>query len=82
MIFIVIGMINRLVYSVLLFLIIFSIVHYLKPGLIYNEKGGFRQFGLGYKQKTVVPIWVFSIVLAVLCYLTLFYVDKYTTFHI
>jgi hypothetical protein len=72
-------MINRLAYSVLLFLIIFSIVHYFKPGLIYNEKGGFRQFGLGYKQKTVIPIWVFSIVLAVFCYLILFYVDKYVT---
>ena len=68
---------NRLMYSVLLFLTIFSIVHYLKPGLIYNEKGGFRQFGLGYKQKTVIPIWVVSIVLAIACYLFLYYLEKY-----
>ncbi len=72
-------MLNRLVYSILLFLIIFSIIHYFKPGLIYNEKGGFRQFGLGYKQKTVIPIWIVSIILAVLCYLILFYLDKYST---
>lgn len=64
-------------YSVLLFLTIFSIVQYLKPGLIYNEKGGFRQFGLGYKQKTVIPIWVISIVLAIACYLFLYYLEKY-----
>ena len=44
---------------------------------IYNEKGGFRQFGLGYKQKTVIPIWVVSIVLAIACYLFLYYLEKY-----
>ena len=68
---------NRLMYSVLLFLALFSIVHFLKPGLIYNENGGFRQFGLGYKQKTVIPIWIISIVLAIICYLFLFYLEKY-----
>jgi hypothetical protein len=68
---------NRLVYSILLFLVLFSIVHFLKPGLIYNEQGGFRQFGIGYKHKTVVPIWTISIVLAIACYLFLFYLEKY-----
>lgn len=68
---------NRLMYSVLLFLALFSIVHFLKPGLIYNQNGGFRQFGIGYKQKTVIPIWLVSIVLAIACYLFLFYLEKY-----
>jgi len=68
---------NRLVYSILLFLALFSIVHFLKPGLIYNEQGGFRQFGIGYKHKTVIPIWTISIVLAIACYLFLFYLEKY-----
>jgi hypothetical protein len=68
---------NRLMYSVLLFLALFSIVHFLKPGLIYNQNGGFRQFGIGYKQKTVVPIWLVSIILAIVCYLFLFYLEKY-----
>jgi hypothetical protein len=68
---------NRLMYSVLLFLACFSIVHFLKPGLIYNENGSFRQFGIGYKQKTVIPIWVVSIVLAIACYLLFFYLEKY-----
>jgi hypothetical protein len=64
-------------FSILLFLALFSIVHFLKPGLIYNEQGGFRQFGIGYKHKTVVPIWTISIVLAIACYLFLFYLEKY-----
>ncbi len=68
---------NRLMFSILLFLALFSIVHFLKPGLIYNEQGGFRQFGIGYKHKTVVPIRTISIVLAIACYLFLFYLEKY-----
>jgi hypothetical protein len=64
---------NKLSFAILLFLIIFSVIHYLKPSLIYNEQGGFRHFGLGYKQKTVIPIWVVSIVLAIMCYLVVYY---------
>jgi hypothetical protein len=66
---------NKLSFAILLFLIIFSVIHYLKPALIYNEQGGFRHFGLGYKQKTVIPIWVVSIILAIMCYLVVYYVS-------
>ena len=55
--------------SILLFLVSFSIIHYLKPGFIYNKEGGFRPFGVGYKHKTVVPMWLIAIFLAILCYM-------------
>jgi hypothetical protein len=55
--------------SILLFLVIFTLIHHFKPALLYTEDGGFRQFGVGYKQKTVVPIWLVAIFLAILCYL-------------
>jgi len=54
--------------AILIFLILFAIVHYLKPGFAYMENGGFREFGLGYKNKTVIPIWVVVIVLAIFSY--------------
>lgn len=60
---------KKLVYSVFLFIFLFSLVHYFKPGFLYNEEGGFRQFGLGYRHKTVIPIWLIAIVLAIFCYL-------------
>jgi hypothetical protein len=66
---------NRLVSAIVIFLLIFSVIHWTKPAMIYNEHGGFRQFGIGYKQKTVIPIWVVSIVLAVLCYLFVYYLS-------
>ena len=55
--------------SILIFLLAFSLVHYIKPDLIYTKEGGFRQFGIGYKHKTVVPIWLVAIILAIFSYL-------------
>jgi hypothetical protein len=57
-----------------LFFVLFFIIHWTKPSMIYNLDGGFRPFGVGYSDKTVLPIWVIAIVLAILSYLAvLFY---------
>lgn len=66
---------NRLVSAIVAFLVLFSVIHWIKPPMIYTEHGGFRQFGIGYKQKTVIPIWVVSIILAILCYLFVYYMS-------
>jgi hypothetical protein len=55
--------------AILIFLILFTIFHLLKPGFAYTEDGGFRQFGLGYKNKTVIPVWIVAIILAIFSYL-------------
>ena len=68
---------NKLIISILLFLALFSILHYIKPGLIYTKEGGFRQFGVGYRHKTVIPIWLIAIILAILSYLTILYYLAY-----
>ena len=65
---------NRLMISIFVFLFLISIIHWTKPKLMYNEQGGFRQFGIGYKQKTVVPIRIASILLAILSYLVIYYI--------
>lgn len=59
---------NKVSIAILMFLVIFFAIHYAKPGLLYTTDGGFREFGVGYRNKTVLPIWVISIVLAILCY--------------
>jgi hypothetical protein len=64
---------NKVSLSIILFLAIFALLHYSRPSLLYNKEGGFRQFGVGYKNKTVLPIWVFAIVLAILSYLAVSY---------
>jgi hypothetical protein len=64
---------NKVSISIILFLILFSIIHVAKPKLFYNEQGGFRPFGVGYRHKTVIPIWILSILLAILSYLAISY---------
>ena len=66
---------NKVMVAILLFVVFFSAIHSLKPRMIYNEHGGFRQFGIGYKQKTIVPIWIASIILAILCYVAVYYLS-------
>jgi len=65
--------VHKLSIAVCIFLVLFSVIHSLKPALLYTPDGGFRQFGVGYKQKTVVPIWLVAIILAIFSYLGVLY---------
>jgi hypothetical protein len=60
---------NKLNFTLLLFIILFGLIHYIKPGFIYNEEGEFRPFGVGYRHKTIIPIWLVSIIVAIFSYL-------------
>jgi hypothetical protein len=64
---------NKLSVSIVLFLVLFSLIHYLKPAFIYDKNGAFRQFGIGYREKTIVSMWVVAIVLGILSYLSVSY---------
>ena len=65
------------VIAVFIFLILFGIINALRPSVIYNKDLSFRRFGIGYKNKTVIPIWLFSIVLAILVYVVVTYLFEY-----
>lgn len=60
-------------YAIALFLILFTLFHITKPSFAYGKDGEFRQFGVGYKNKTVIPIWGVSITIAIFCYLVVLY---------
>jgi uncharacterized membrane protein YozB (DUF420 family) len=55
--------------SVILFLVIFTFIVATKPRFLYNSDGSIRPFGIGYKNKTIFPIWLLSLLLGVFCYL-------------
>ena len=63
--------------SILLFMILFGIMVYLNPGFIFNRDGTMRQFGIGYRNKTVIPIWLIVIIMAYLSYLFLLYLQVF-----
>jgi hypothetical protein len=64
---------NKSTIAIIIFLCLFSLVHWMKPSFAYGPDGEFRPFGLGYRNKTVLPIWTISIVLAILSYLAVLY---------
>jgi hypothetical protein len=63
--------------AVFIFLILFGIINAFRPTIIYNKDLSFRRFGIGYKNKTVIPIWMMSIVLAILVYVLVTYLFEY-----
>jgi hypothetical protein len=60
---------NTLNFSIFLFIIIFIIIHNIKPALVYDEDGNYREFGVGYRHKTVIPIWLVAIIIAIFTYI-------------
>jgi len=72
---------NITLVSVILFVIIFGIIQMMKPACFYNRDGSIREFGIGYRNKTILPIWLLSLVLGILCYLAvLYYVNSHKIF--
>ena len=63
--------------AVFIFLILFGTINAFRPSVIYNKDLSFRRFGIGYKNKTVIPIWLMSIVLAILVYVGVTYLFEY-----
>jgi uncharacterized membrane protein YidH (DUF202 family) len=64
---------NITLIAVTLFIIIFGIIQMIKPACFYNRDGSIREFGIGYRNKTILPIWLLSLVLGILCYLAVLY---------
>lgn len=64
---------NITLVSIVIFLFLFTVVVLLKPVFLYNKDGSFRNFGIGYKNKTVVPMWLVAIILAILAYFSVLY---------
>jgi hypothetical protein len=59
--------------SIVIFIVLFGIIQLIKPAFLYNKDGSPRDFGIGYKNKTILPIWLLSIVLGIFSYLVVLY---------
>jgi hypothetical protein len=59
---------NYLNTAVLSFVVLFVMIQMIKPNLIYNMDGSLRPFGIGYRRKTVVPLWFVVILLSIFTY--------------
>lgn len=60
---------------VILYLILYSLLAFFKPNFIFdNENEVLRQFGVGYNNTTIIPLWLCSILLAIFSYFIIVYV--------
>lgn len=68
---------NATMFAIILFLIIFGSIQMIKPAFLYNTDGSIREFGVGYRNKTILPIWLLSLILGILSYLFVMYYVAY-----
>ena len=68
---------NKVNVAVLIFVFFAFAIHYNEPTMLYNETGGFREFGVGYQHKTIFPIWLVVILLAIFSYYSVLYYLAY-----
>jgi hypothetical protein len=64
---------HRPMFAILVFAVLITAFHWLKPAFAYTPEGGFRPFGIGYKHKTVMSVWVVTIILAIFSYAAIIY---------
>jgi hypothetical protein len=57
--------------SIIVFLLLFAIILVTKPNIMFDKNGKPREFGTGYKNKTILPLWLAVIILAIISYLTI-----------
>jgi heme/copper-type cytochrome/quinol oxidase subunit 2 len=60
---------NIMLVSLVIFLILFALLLIYKPTLMFDKNGKPREFGIGYKNKTILPLWLMVIILAIAAYL-------------
>ena len=54
---------NTTLVAIVVFLILFGLIQMTRPSFLFNNDGSLREFGVGYKNKTILPLWLFAIVL-------------------
>lgn len=59
--------------AIIIFIMFFMMIQILKPSIIFKENGELRQFGIARKQKTILPIWLFVFIFAIVSYLIALY---------
>ena len=68
---------NNTLVSIIIFMVIFALTQFIKPDFLYNSDNSMREFGIGYRNKTIMPVWLFSIILGILSYILVLYYLTY-----
>ncbi len=60
---------NNITYiTIIIFFSMLYLIHNNKPKFIYDYDGSIRNFGIGTKKKTILPLWLICIILPIFIY--------------
>jgi len=69
---------SPLVFTLLIYCIAFIVIILIKPHFLFLHNGAIRKFGIGYQKKTILPLWLLSIILGIFSFmLTLYIINFY-----
>jgi len=60
---------NTLLVSIVIYVVAFYTINTFKPAFLYNSDGSLREFGLNSSRKTVIPVWLVALLIAILSYI-------------
>lgn len=64
---------NITLISIAIYLGLFALIVSFQPTFLYKDDGSLREFGIGFRNKTVIPGWFLSIALAIVSYFSVLY---------
>ena len=59
--------------SIIIYICIYLVLMSLKPSFLFQQNGRLRDFGIGYRNKTIIPVWFLAIFIATLSYFSVMY---------
>ena len=54
--------------SIALFAVFYFVLSTYKPGFVFSKEGNIREFGVGQSNKTILPLWLVSLLLGIISY--------------
>ena len=64
----------RLLMILVVYFILYGLIVWTKPEIVYDRsKNSLRAFGVGYKNSTILPLWLVSLLLAMASYFIVLY---------
>lgn len=64
---------HKITSAIIIFITLYISIILLKPNVCFDSDGNIMQFGLNYKNKTIIPIWLISIILGIFSYFLIYY---------
>ena len=64
---------NLTLTAIIIYISLYLAVLMLRPAFIFNDDGSLRNFGIGFRRKTVIPAWLLAISIAICSYFSVLY---------